>query len=94
MVRLQKQIESVFKIGMSSDIVLKIARESGRIPRKAPEEVGKDENGDIVKWFFEVDLTFRRYKIGKINCYRVTKVEASTTKFDLKKERSAKREDE
>jgi len=94
MVRLQKQIDSVFKIGMPSDAVLQIARETGRVFRDAPLEVGKDENGDIVKWFLEVDLTFRRYKVNKINCYRVTKIEAPKTNFSLKKERSAKRKDD
>ncbi len=61
-----------FKLGMSSNTVLTVAKLSKRKPVKNALKVGDDINGYIVKWFYsDVQLTFKRID----NQYRITKME-------------------
>lgn len=61
-----------FKVGMSADATLRIAKLSHRVPLAKPKEAGKDANGKIVIWYYQdAKLTMKHFD----KMYRVSKIE-------------------
>lgn len=65
---------SPFFVGLAADTVLRIAKLSGRKETRGPEQLGKNQFGEIVKWHFsDVLLTLSRK--AHRSPYVVTKIE-------------------
>ncbi len=62
-----------FKIGTTADSALFIVKKTDRITKRKPEQLGKDSNGMIVKWFLS-DCTLYLKRLAYIAPYKIVDI--------------------
>lgn len=65
----------MIELGMPADDVLMLPGYAKKNAVMPPKQIGKDEHGLIVKWFYpDMDITFRRGHFDGELCYRVSEI--------------------
>ena len=70
------------ELGMPADEVLTLPGYTKRDAVRPPEQIGEDEYGLVVKWFYpDKSVTFRRYRHEGGSSYRVSMIEPTMSHF-------------
>jgi hypothetical protein len=66
----------MIELGMPADDVLTLPGYAKRDAVRPPKQIGEDEYGLIVKWFYpDKSIVFRRYHHDGELCYRVSEMD-------------------